>query len=140
MDGQKEGGDTDRGSGGVVSDERFRLLVESVTEYAIFMLDPRGIIVSWNSGAQRLKGWTASEIVGRHFSTFYPPEDVARDKPGRELEIAAAEGVLRDEGWRVRKDGSRFWASVVITAMRDFLFHARSATFKPVKLLTKRGR
>jgi PAS domain S-box-containing protein len=100
------------------SEERFRLLVESVRDYAIFMLDTEGRIVSWNLGAERLKGYRADEIVGRHFSSFYPPEDVAAGKPARELETAAAEGRLEDEGWRIRKDGSRFWANVVITALR----------------------
>ncbi|MGW5720264.1 PAS domain-containing sensor histidine kinase [Amycolatopsis sp. NPDC003865] len=101
------------------SEERFRLLVQSVQDYGIFMLDPRGHISSWNAGAERIKGWTAEEIIGRHFSVFYPPEDVAAGKPAWELEVAAAEGRLEDEGWRVRKDGSRFWANVVITALFD---------------------
>lgn len=101
------------------SELRFRLLVESVREYAIFMLDTEGHIVSWNAGAQRLKGYTTEEILGKHFSIFYPPDEVARRKPQRELEIAAAEGQYKEEGWRVRKDGSRFWALVVITALRD---------------------
>jgi len=101
------------------SEERFRLLVQSVRDYGIFMLDPEGRIASWNEGAQRLKGYTAGEIIGRHFSTFYPPEDVAAGKPAWELEVAVAEGRVEDEGWRVRKDGSRFWANVVITALRN---------------------
>ena len=101
------------------SEERFALFVSVVKEYAMFMLDPHGIVTTWNEGAQRTKGYTASEIIGRHFSLFYPPEDVARHKPERALEIAAAEGRYLDEGWRVRKDGSRFWASVVLTALRD---------------------
>jgi PAS domain S-box-containing protein len=100
-------------------DSRYELMVESVKDYAIFMLDPRGRITSWNMGAQRLKGYTSDEILGRHFSIFYPPEDKERDKPGRELEIAAREGRLEDEDWRVRKDGSRFWANVIISAVRD---------------------
>jgi PAS domain S-box-containing protein len=95
------------------------LLVSSVVDYAIFMLDPTGVIISWNAGAERIKGWRAEEIIGRHFSAFYPPEDVAARKPDRELEIAAADGRLEDEGWRVRADGSRFWANVVITALYD---------------------
>ncbi|MEV4223090.1 PAS domain-containing sensor histidine kinase [Nonomuraea sp. NPDC049725] len=95
------------------------LLVQNVVDYAIFMLDPRGHIVSWNAGAERIKGWTAGEIVGRHFSALYPPADVAAGKPARELEVAVAEGRLEDEGWRVRKDGTRFWANVIITALRD---------------------
>ncbi|GAA2782691.1 PAS domain-containing sensor histidine kinase [Nonomuraea dietziae] len=101
------------------SEERFRLLVQSVVDYAIFMLDTEGHIVSWNAGAQRIKGYRADEIVGSHFSVFYPPEDVASGKPDRELEIAVVEGRLEDEGWRVRKDGTRFWANVIITALFD---------------------
>jgi len=101
------------------SEESFRLLVEGANDYAIFMLDPAGRVVSWNSGAERMKGYRAAEIVGEHFSRFYSPEDVAGGKPDRELEIAASQGRLEDEGWRIRKDGSRFWANVVITAIRD---------------------
>jgi len=100
-------------------EERFRLLVECVKDYAIFMLDPSGRVVSWNAGAERLKGYRAEEIIGEHFSRFYPLEDVARGKPEQELKTAAAEGRIEDEGWRVRKDGSRFWANAVITALRD---------------------
>ncbi|MFL6569077.1 MAG: PAS domain S-box protein [Chthoniobacterales bacterium] len=101
------------------AEERFRLLVESVSDYAIFMLDPEGRIATWNKGAQRLKQYTADEIIGQHFSKFYPASDNAARKPQRELEIAIAEGRVEDEGWRIRKDGSRFWALVVITALRD---------------------
>jgi PAS domain S-box-containing protein len=101
------------------SEERFRLLVESVKEYAIFMLDPAGKVSSWNAGAQRIKGYDASQIVGQHFSAFYPPEDVAAGKCERELVLAAKEGWVEDEGWRLRQDGSRFWANVTITALRD---------------------
>jgi len=101
------------------SEERFRLMLENVRDYAIFMLDPGGHIVSWNRGAQRLKGYRADEILGQHFSRFYPAEDIERAKPAHELVIAAAEGRLEDEGWRVRKNGARFWANVVITALRD---------------------
>ena len=101
------------------SEERFRLFVEAVQDYAIFMLDPDGHIVSWNTGAQRLKGYFGAEIIGKHFSCFYPPEDLQAGKPGMELRVAAKEGRIEDEGWRVRKDGSRFWASVIITAIRD---------------------
>ncbi len=101
------------------SEELFRLLVESVRDYAIFMLDPEGRIVTWNAGAERIKGYRASEIIGQHFSRFYPAEDVTAGKPSRELEVAAAEGRLEDEGWRIRQDGSRFWANVVITVLRD---------------------
>lgn len=99
--------------------DQYRLLVESVRDYAIFMLDPTGHVISWNTGAERLKGYKRAEILGRHFSTFYTAEDLATDKPGRELEVAAREGRVEDEGWRVRKDGTLFWANVVITALRD---------------------
>jgi PAS domain S-box-containing protein len=99
------------------SEERFRLLVEGVRDYAIFMLDPTGHIVSWNSGAQLIKGYAAPEIIGRHFSTFYPQEDIRDGKPERELRIATTEGRYEEEGWRLRKDGSRFWANVLITAV-----------------------
>ncbi|UHQ20690.1 PAS domain S-box protein [Lysobacter sp. KIS68-7] len=101
------------------SEERFRLLVEGVRDYAIFMLDPTGHVASWNIGAQQAKGYTPEEIIGQHFSVFYPPEVVASGWPERELEIALAEGRCEDENWRVRKDGTRFWASVVITALYD---------------------
>ena len=101
------------------TEEPFRLLVESVRDYAIFLLDPQGYIVSWNPGAERLKQYTPDEIIGQHFSRFYPETDLATGKPKRELEIALAEGRVEDEGWRIRKDGSRFWASVVITAIYD---------------------
>jgi len=97
----------------------YELMVDSVRDYAIFMLDPDGHIASWNKGAQRIKGYTASEIIGRHFSTFYPPEDIASGKPARELKIAIRQGKFEEEGIRIRKDGSVFWASVVITAVRD---------------------
>jgi PAS domain S-box-containing protein len=101
------------------SEERFRLLVEGVRDYAIFMLDPTGHIVSWNSGAQLIKGYTADEIIGQHFSIFYPAEDIRDQKPERELRIAVAEGRYEEEGWRLRKDGSHFWANVLITALFD---------------------
>ncbi len=101
------------------SEELFRLLVESVRDYAIFLLDPEGRITSWNAGGERLKGYRREEIVGRHFSVFYPPGDIAAGKPEEKLRIAAAEGRVEDEGWRVRKDGSQFWANVVLTALRD---------------------
>jgi PAS domain S-box-containing protein len=103
----------------ITTSELYRLLVESVRDYAIFALDPNGYIVSWNPGAQRFKGYNASEIIGKHFSVFYPPEDVAARKPQIELEIAEEVGRLEDEGWRVRKDGTRFWANVVITVLRN---------------------
>jgi PAS domain S-box-containing protein len=101
------------------SEERFRLLVQSVKDYAILMLDPQGNVASWNEGAQHIKGYTAEEILGRSFTLFYPPEAVANGFPQYELEVAALEGCFEDEGWRVRKDGSRFWANVVITALRN---------------------
>ncbi|MBW8826596.1 MAG: PAS domain S-box protein [Acidobacteria bacterium] len=101
------------------SEERFRLLVAGVGDYAIFMLDPNGMVSSWNLGAERIKGYAAEEIIGRHFSTFYPPEAIAIDHPQHELEVAQREGRFEEEGWRVRKDGSQFWANVVITALRD---------------------
>ncbi|WP_336205372.1 PAS domain-containing sensor histidine kinase [Nonomuraea sp. LPB2021202275-12-8] len=101
------------------SEDRFRLLVQSVVDYAIFMLDPGGRIASWNTGAERIKGYQADEVIGRHFSVFYPPEDVAAGKPEWELATAVADGRLEDEGWRVRRDGTRFWANVVITALHD---------------------
>jgi len=101
------------------NDERFRLLIEGVKEYAIFRLDLLGHVVSWNAGAERLKGYRAEEIIGQHFSVLYPREDVMSGKPERKLVEAAQRGQSEDEGWRVRKDGSRFWANVVITALRD---------------------
>ena len=101
------------------SEARFRLLVESVRDYAIFMLDVDGNVRSWNAGAQALKGYAADEIIGRHFSTFYTPDDHAAGKPAAELVAARQHGRTEQEGWRVRKDGSLFWANVVVTAMRD---------------------
>ena len=97
----------------------FHLLVASTTDYAIFMLDAHGHIASWNTGAERIKGYTADEIIGKHFSVLYPPEAIERNWPQTELEIAAREGRFEDEGWRVRKDGSLFWANVVLTALHD---------------------
>jgi PAS domain S-box-containing protein len=97
----------------------FRLLVEAVQDYAIFLLTPEGNINSWNLGAQRIKGYMASDIIGKHFSCFYPEEDVRNGKPQYELVVAAKEGRFEDEGWRIRKDGSRFWANVIITALRN---------------------
>jgi PAS domain S-box-containing protein len=100
------------------SEELFRLLVESVKDYAIFMLDPGGHVMTWNAGAERIKQYKPHEIIGKHFSTFYP-EETKYTKPAWELEVAAREGRVEDEGWRVRKDGTRFWANVVITALFD---------------------
>ncbi len=97
----------------------YRLLVEQTRDYAVFALNPAGEIMTWNLGAERLKGYRPQDIIGRHFSTFYTVDDIKRGWPARELEVASAEGRFEDEGWRVRKDGSRFWANVVITALRD---------------------
>ncbi len=99
------------------SAELFRVLVEGVREYAIFMLDPMGIVATWNAGAERTNGYRADEIVGRHYSVLFPGEDVRAGKPAAELREAASRGSCEDEGWRVRKDGSRFWGSAVITAL-----------------------
>ena len=99
--------------------DAFRLLVDSTIDYAIFMLDPSGIVISWNIGAQRIKHYSADEIIGRHFSVFYPQEAIDRNWPAQELEGATRVGRFEDEGWRIRKDGSQFWANVVITALRN---------------------
>lgn len=101
------------------SEARFRYLVEAAQDYAIFMLDPEGRIISWNIGAERIKGYKTSEIIGEHFSCFYPAEEVQSGKPRRELDIALREGRFEDQGWRVRKDGSKFWANVIITPFKD---------------------
>lgn len=101
------------------SEERFRLIVTSVRDYGIFMLDPNGRIASWNVGAERIKGYRAEEIIGQHFSIFYTEEENANGKPAMELRVASATGMFEDEGWRVRKDGTLFWANVVITALRN---------------------
>jgi len=100
-------------------DDAFRLLVSGVKEYAIFMLDTSGVVVSWNEGAERIKGYREDEIVGKHFSVFYEQKDVDAGKPDWELLIAERDGYVEDEDWRLRKDGTRFWASVTITALRD---------------------
>ena len=102
-----------------IENDRFRLLVEAVVDYGIFMLDPEGAIMSWNAGAQAIKEYTADEVIGRHFSMFYLPEAVESGWPTEELRRARQLGRFEDEGWRVRKDGSRFWANVVITALHD---------------------
>jgi PAS domain S-box-containing protein len=99
------------------SEERFRLLVDAVRDYAIFMLDPQGRVMSWNAGAKRTKGYTAAEVIGQHFRIFYPDDQQDEGHPERELEIALREGRYEEEGWRIRKDGTRFWANVVITAV-----------------------
>ncbi|MBU4448689.1 MAG: PAS domain S-box protein, partial [Proteobacteria bacterium] len=101
------------------TEESFRLMVESVTDYAIVMLDPEGLVVSWNTGAERIKGYSAEEIVGQHFSRFYLQEDIQSGKPQRDLDVVADKGQFEDEGWRVRQDGSAFWANMVCTAIRD---------------------
>src|SRR4051812_10807671 len=103
-----------------ISDERrFQMLVQAVTDYAIFMLDPEGRITSWNAGAQRIKGYTGDEVLGRHFSLFFTPEDMARDTPGTALRTARETGRFESEGWRVRKDGTRFWAMALLESIRD---------------------
>ena len=100
------------------TDELFRLLVSSVTDYAIFLLDVTGRVVSWNAGAERIKGYSAPEILGAHFSLFYPEAERSAGAPAAALQRAAREGRHQHEGWRVRKDGTRFWAEVVITPLR----------------------
>ena len=108
-----------RSSGWHPLDQEFRLFVGAVTDYAILMLDPEGRVTSWNEGAERIKGYTSEEILGQSFTRFYPTEVVESGWPQHELEVAARDGRFEDEGWRVRKDGSRFWANAVITAIRD---------------------
>jgi PAS domain S-box-containing protein len=103
----------------LAAEERFRLIVESVRDYALFALDAKGHVATWNAGAERIKGYSASEIIGTHFSKFYPEVDIKAGKCEYELEVASREGRFEDEGWRLRKDGSRFWANVVISAVRD---------------------
>jgi PAS domain S-box-containing protein len=100
-----------------VDDLSFRIFIDTVRDYALFMLDPSGRVISWNTGAEAIKGYRADEIIGRHFSTFYPRESIDSGLPDHELVMAANEGRFEDEGWRVRKDGTRFWANVVITAL-----------------------
>lgn len=101
------------------SQQRLRLLVGSVADYAIFLLDPHGRVVTWNEGTERIKGWRPEEILGEHLSRFYPPEELAAGAPARTLEAAARDGRVEDEGRRLRKDGSRFWANVVVTTVYD---------------------
>ncbi|MEH6663957.1 MAG: PAS domain S-box protein, partial [Brevundimonas sp.] len=100
-------------------ENRYRLLVNAITDYAIYMLDAAGRVTSWNPGAERFKGYSEPEVLRRHFSAFYTEEDKATDLPARALRQAAQEGRFEQEGWRVRKDGSRFWAHVVIDPIRD---------------------
>ena len=121
------------------SEERFSLMVGSVKDYAIFMLDPKGIVTTWNAGAQLIKGYRPEEIIGRHFSCFYSKEEVLAGKCERELAIADQEGRFEEEGWRVRKDGSRFWANVVLTAVRDASGQLRGFA-KVTRDLTERRR
>jgi PAS domain S-box-containing protein len=106
------------GTDGRLPSDLFARLVGGIRDYAIFALDPTGRVRTWNEGAKRIKGYSADEIIGKHFSVFYPPERVASGFPEFELRTASATGRFEDEGWRVRKDGSRFWANVVITALR----------------------
>src|SRR5207302_733470 len=100
------------------TEEQFRLLVEGIGDHALMMLDQSGRVMTWNPGAERIKGWAADEIIGRNFSVFYVPEDVAAGQPARDLERAAAEGRAQDAGWRVRGDGTRFWAETTLSAVR----------------------
>jgi PAS domain S-box-containing protein len=99
--------------------ESYELLVESIQDYAIFLLDTGGHVISWNAGAQKLKGYKANEIIGKHFSKFYPQKDIKAGKPAAELLEARQNGRVEDEGWRIKKDGSKFWANVIITALFD---------------------
>jgi protein-histidine pros-kinase len=121
------------------SEDRFRLLVESTKDYAIFMLDPEGHIASWNAGAHRIKGWSEEEILGKHFSIFYTEPDLIDGKPARELRIARETGKYEEEGWRVRKDGTTFWAGVVLTAIVDSSGQLRGFA-KVTRDLTERRR
>jgi PAS domain S-box-containing protein len=119
--------------------EQLRLLIHSTTDYAIFMLDSEGHVISWNPGAERIKGYRAEEIIGQHFSRFYPQEATDRGWPQHELAVARQEGRFEDEGWRVRKDGTQFWANVVITALRDEKGNLRGFS-KITRDLTERRR
>ncbi|HEX6084978.1 MAG TPA: PAS domain S-box protein [Thermoanaerobaculia bacterium] len=121
------------------TEDSFRLMVDSVSDYAIVMLDPLGRVASWNTGAQRIKGFSADEILGRHFSTFYPEDEIAAGKPQADLELVTASGRHEDEGWRVRKDGTQFWANVVFTAIRDPEGHLRGFA-KLTRDLTERNK
>ncbi len=105
------------------SESRYRSLVEQVRDYGIFLMDDRGRIISWNDGARRIKGYTAEEIIGKYFTIFYPEEEILNGKPAHELKVARTTGQYEEEGWRLRKDGSRFWANIVITAVHDELGH-----------------
>ncbi|KGC06448.1 MULTISPECIES: ATP-binding protein [Burkholderia] len=118
---------------------RFQTVVEAITDYAVFMLDPQGNVATWNAGAQRIKGYRAAEIVGRHFSQFYPSDAIAAGRPAHGLALAAAHGHFADEGWRVRKDGTQFWASVTITPVRDAT-HQLCGFIKITRDMTERKR
>src|SRR5205823_14652391 len=118
-------------------EETYRLLVNEIRDYAIYMLDPAGVVMTWNMGAERLKGYKAGEIIGSHFSRFYLPEDIAAGKAEHELESALASGRSEDERWHVRKDGSLFWANVVLTPLYDEQGHQRGFA-KITHDLTKR--
>jgi PAS domain S-box-containing protein len=120
------------------SEERFRLLIEGVVDYAIYMIDPQGIITSWNAGAQRIKGYTRDEVIDRHFSRFYTEEDIRSGKPWEELATARRDGRAEDQGWRVRKGGERFWARVVVTALHDEEGHLRGFAKVTQDLTTQR--
>src|SRR5919201_1643416 len=125
---------------GLLSDrDALHLLVDGVTDYAIFLLDASGQVVSWNPGAERIKGYRADEIIGQHFSRFYPQEAIDRGWPAHELQVARAVGRFEDEGWRVRKDGTQFWANVIITALYDQDGHFRGFS-KITRDLTERKR
>src|SRR5687768_15889171 len=112
--------------------------IQEVKDYAIFMLDPQGRVLSWNDGAQHIKGYQADEVVGKHFSLFYLPEDVAAGRPQRELEVASAEGRYEEEGWRLRKNGERFWANVILTAVHDPATRGLRGFTKVTRDLTER--
>jgi PAS domain S-box-containing protein len=105
--------------GMALTEDDLRLLVGNLRDYAVLLLDTRGHVITWNKAAERIKGYRAEDIIGKHISVFYPREDVEAGKPDRELKIAAEEGRFEDEGWRLRQDGSRFWANVIVTALRD---------------------
>lgn len=109
----------DRPADSVMPEARYEQLVQAVVDYAIYMLDPTGLVVSWNAGAQRIKGYRADEVIGRHFSLFFTEQDCADGRPARLLHQALEQGVSQDEGWRVRKDGTQFWALAALDVIRD---------------------
>ena len=119
MDSDREDRQIGKLSAALTDEERFRLLVNAVTDYAIYMLDATGHIASWNAGAERFKGYAAHEVIGRHFSIFYTDEDIRSGIPVTALQTSERTGKFEAEGWRVRKDGTQFWANVVLTALRD---------------------